>query len=82
MVVSLIKEHTMNLGIATAAIGAPAPLPLDRQQAIENALSMALHYVRSTTCSVDQLRHAVAKTNRALTLLKHASQQANEIGRA
>lgn len=72
----------MNMGITTAAIGAPAPLPLERQQAIENALSMALHYVRSSTCSREQLRQATAKANRALTLLKHASQQAGETGRA
>ena len=43
---------------------------IESQQAIENALSMALHYVR--TSGRTRLHEATAKTNRALTLLKQA----------
>lgn len=48
---------------------------IEGQQAIENALSMALYYVRSSSCKrlhAAQLQAATAKTNRALTLLKRA----------
>jgi hypothetical protein len=44
-----------------------------RQAAIENALSMALHFVRQPGDSAANLWAATARANRALTLLKHAS---------
>lgn len=66
----------------SAAATTPSPMAIERQQAIENALSMALHYVRGLSCDREQLRQATAKANRAFTLLKHASQQAGETGRA
>ncbi|MDD3936864.1 hypothetical protein [Rhodoferax sp.] len=49
-------------------------ITLERQQAIENALAMALHFVRQPGDSAANLWAATARTNRALTLLKHASQ--------
>ena len=42
------------------------------QQAIENALSMALYYVRQPAHSPAILQAATARANRALTLLKQA----------
>lgn len=48
--------------------------PIERQQAIENALSMALHFVRQPGNSAANLWAATARTNRALTLLKQASE--------
>ncbi len=48
--------------------------PIERQQAIENALSMALHFVRQPGDSAANLWAATARANRALTLLKHASE--------
>ena len=42
------------------------------QQAIENALSMALYYVRQPVHSPAMLQAATARANRALSLLKQA----------
>lgn len=42
------------------------------QQAIENALSMALYYVRQPVHSPALLQAATARANRALSLLKQA----------
>jgi hypothetical protein len=64
------------------------PSPVDRQAAIENALTMALYFVRRTGESPANLWAATARTNRALTLLKQASQgnaidgPASALGRA
>lgn len=70
----------MNTGTRTAASGGLLqPLNLEHQQAIENALSMALHHVRSNAPGM--LHRATAKANRALTLLKRASAAANDSGR-
>lgn len=58
------------------------------QQAIENALTMALYFVRQPGRESANLWAATAKANRALTLLKQASQgithcvAANDSGRA
>ncbi len=70
----------MNLGTTTAASGAPSPVSIEHQQAIENALSMALHHVRSD--GPDMLHRAIAKAQRALTLLKRAREASNDSGRA
>lgn len=51
---------------------AAAPIGLERQQAIENALSTALYYVRQPNTSAATLRAATGRANRALSLLKHA----------
>ncbi|WP_342616961.1 hypothetical protein [Rhodoferax sp. GW822-FHT02A01] len=62
--------------------------PVAQQAAIENALSMALYFVRQPGRERANLWAATAKANRALTLLKHASQgitqreAANDAGRA
>jgi hypothetical protein len=43
-----------------------------QQAAIENALVMALHFIRQPGDHAADLWAATARTNRALTLLKHA----------
>jgi hypothetical protein len=59
-----------------------------RQQAIENALSMALFFVRQPGNTAANVWAATARTNRAFTLLKQASEGAvmvspvNSTGRA
>ena len=64
------------------------PGPVERQAAIENALTMALYFVRQPGDSANNLWAATARANRALTLLKQASQgnaaasNANTLGRA
>jgi len=52
----------------------PAPDGIARQQAIENALSMALYFVRQPGNTAANIWAATARTNRALTMLKHASE--------
>ena len=47
--------------------------PVAQQAAIENALSMALHFIRQPGDSAANLWAATARTNRALSMLKHAS---------
>jgi len=59
--------------------------PIQRQAAIENALAMALHFLRRP-CAGDaeqaaNLWAATARTNRALSLLKAASADACTAGR-
>ena len=51
--------------------------PIQRQAALENALSCALYFVRQDA-TPQNLWAATARTNRALTLLKQASA---ELGR-
>lgn len=61
---------------------------ITRQQAIENALSMALYFIRQPGDVAANVWAATARTNRALTLLKQASEgnalasTANTLGRA
>jgi hypothetical protein len=50
------------------------PDGIARQQAIENALSMALYFVRQPGNTAANVWAATARTNRALTMLKHASE--------
>lgn len=62
--------------------------PIERQAAIENALNMALYFMRQPGNTAANLWAATARANRALTLLKQASQgnapasTANTLGRA
>jgi hypothetical protein len=52
----------------------PTAAPLDtvaRQQAIENALGMALHYIR-TIDTQHGIQAATGKAIRAVSMLKHA----------
>jgi hypothetical protein len=46
---------------------------VDRQAAIENALNMALYFMRQPGDTAENLWAATARTNRALTMLKQAS---------
>lgn len=48
--------------------------PIGRQAAIENALSMALYFIRQPGDVAANVWAATARTNRALTLLKQASE--------
>lgn len=48
--------------------------PVARQAAIENALSMALYFIRQPGNTAANVWAATARANRALTLLKQASQ--------
>lgn len=50
------------------------PDGLERQQAIENALSTALFFVRQPGNAPANVWAATARTNRALTLLKQTSE--------
>lgn len=59
---------------ARTAKTTPAHDGIARQQAIENALSMALYFVRQPGNSAANLWAATARTNRALTMLKQASE--------
>lgn len=64
------------------------PGPVERQAAIENALTMALYFIRQPGDLAANLWAATARANRALTLLKQASQgnapasTVNTLGRA
>ncbi len=64
------------------------PDPVTRQAAIENALSMALYFIRQPGDTAANLWAATARANRALTLLKIASgtnaaaNAVNALGRA
>ena len=66
----------------------PMPGPVERQAAIENALSLALYYVRRPDGRPVNLWRATARAHRALSMLKQASQgiapssHANATGRA
>ncbi len=53
-----------------------ALLAPEQQAAIENALSMALYFTRQSHATPANMWAATARTNRALTLLKQASEGA------
>ena len=50
----------------------PSQLTPAQQAAIENALTMALHFVRQPACQAN-LWAATSRATRAATMLKHAS---------
>lgn len=52
-----------------------------RQQAIENALSLALYHVRNGD-TIDAIRTATAKAIRAASMLKQACSESSNGGRA
>lgn len=56
----------------SAVRGRPSQLTPAQQAAIENALTMALHFVRQPSCQAN-LWAATSRANRAATMLKHAS---------
>lgn len=55
-----------------------SPSPIAQQQAIENALSMALYHVRNGDTD-DAIRHATAKAVRAMSMLKQACSEFDPI---
>lgn len=60
----------------------PAPTdPLARQQSIENALSAALHLVR-TSDTTEALQRATGRAIRAASMLKQACTESTTSGRA
>jgi hypothetical protein len=65
--------HTRIIG---RAYPAPAVDPLARQQDIENALSMALHLVR-TSDTPESLQRATGRAIRVASMLKQACTEAN-----
>ena len=60
--------------VATPSTCTVESLAIARQAAIENALSTALYFVRQPGDSAANLWAATARANRALSLLKQASQ--------
>lgn len=62
----------MSTVITLHSPGAAASFGIERQQAIENALSAALYYVRQPNTTAATLQAATGRANRALSLLKHA----------
>ena len=83
------SAHTPAPGAAPAGHSLAQSLsPVERQASIENALTMALYFVRQPGSIVANLWAATARTNRALTLLKQAgggnahASPANTNGRA
>jgi len=74
--------HTRIIQRRYPALTAPQAAPsISRQQAIENALCMALHYIR-TTDTQQGIQAATAKAIRAASLLKQASTESTFSGRA
>jgi hypothetical protein len=67
--------------IIQRAYPAPAVDPLARQQAIENALSMALYLIR-TSDTPESLQRATGRAIRAASMLKQACSDATTQGRA
>lgn len=82
-VITLASQRTANPVQAfapapafTSVPAAPATLPaVERQQAIENALTMALYFIRQPHSTM-MLQAATGRANRALSLLKHACTEA------
>ena len=62
--------------------GVPVQLTVDRQAVIENALTMALYFLRQPGAMPANVWAATSRANRALTLLKQASEGATVQGRA
>lgn len=64
----------VHLSARTPKPSTHTPDGIARQQAIENALSMALYFMRQPGDTAANVWAATARTNRALTLLKQASE--------
>lgn len=76
-VIHLPRPHAGHPVQTSARIPKPTTPAVDgiqRQQAIENALSMALYFTRQPGNAAANVWAATARTNRALTLLKQASE--------
>lgn len=63
--------HTRIIQRRYPALTTPPTIQIDRQQAIENALAMALHYIR-TANTQQGIQAATAKAMRAASMLKQA----------
>lgn len=78
-----MKTSTLRLG-ALASAHATSNVSenhlIERQQGIENALTMALYFIRQPGNAQANLWAATARTHRALTLLKHSSELATQKG--
>lgn len=68
-VISLASLRAGTRAPSNARTTTPTPA---QQAAIENALVMALHFIRQPGDHAANLWAATARTSRALTLLKHA----------
>jgi len=66
--------HPVQTSARTPKPTSPATDGIQRQQAIENALCMALYFMRQPGNASANVWAATARTNRALTLLKQASE--------
>ncbi|MCU1500473.1 MAG: hypothetical protein JWM47_4426 [Acidimicrobiales bacterium] len=72
------RAGTLNALASTTPTTTSGEVPaIERQAAIENALSMALYFMRRPLGTSADLWAATARTNRALTLLKQAGQDAH-----
>ena len=83
-VIHLASRRAGNPVQTSAQTPQPAPewLTPQSQAVVENALSMALYFTRQSHATPANLWAATARTNRALTLLKQASECALTDGRA
>ena len=74
------RVHTRVLSLPSPSQGKLPTSPdesanvVERQAAIENSLSMALYFIRQPGNIAANMWAATARANRALTLLKQASQ--------
>lgn len=79
-VISLLARKASHTAETTAIIAAPALGNIERQQAIENALSMALFHVRHGD-SQQGIHAAMTKAMRAASMLKQACTESTTSGR-
>ena len=80
--VRAVQAAAVRQRASRTAEAAPECLTPQSQAAVENALSMALYFTRQSHATPANLWAATARTNRALTLLKQASEHALQNGRA
>ena len=76
---------TTVISLASRQVGRnpqPTSFTPDRQATIENALTMALHFVRQPGTQPANLWAATSRATRAATLLKQACEAASVSGRA
>ena len=74
-------SHPAAFPAATTPTHQPNQAIIERQQAIENALSAALYFIRLPS-TPSGLHAATGRANRALSLLKQACSQAKTDGAA
>ena len=69
----VIHLPSRRAGIQVQPAAQPQAITPDRQAVIENALTMALFFVRQPCATPANVWAATSRANRALTLLKQAS---------